>query len=173
MTSRCACPNRYPQWHEQDIDLSGKPVHALKIPSFLYMPLSYEMYVQKQRNDIKQLELEEEWPGFVLTRTGFLRGELISLLTSGDSPSRFVRTLEGIFQLRGYLHNGGIGTVKQSIRTLQMQLFDLGRMPRELYLCYLTCPVCSGQKGGDKILLLRRWKESPTLAKRIKAQKTT
>ncbi|MCI0506086.1 MAG: hypothetical protein L0Z73_08225 [Gammaproteobacteria bacterium] len=173
MTSQCACPAYYPQWHEQDIDLSGHPVYVLRTPSFLYMPLSYETYSQKQHDGIEQLELEEEWPGFILTRTGFLRGEIISLLKSGDSPSRFVRTLEGSFQLRGYLHNGGIGTIKQSTRALQMELFDFGRMPKELYLCYLTCPICSEKKGGDKILLLRRWKESRTLARRIHSQKTS
>ena len=170
MTSQCPCPTNYPQWHEQDIDLSGKPIHVLKIPSFLYMPLSYETYAQKQHNDIEQLELEEQWPGFVLTRTGFLRGEIIRLLKSSESPSRFVRNFEGSFKLRGYLHNGGIGTIKESTRQLQMQLFDMGRMPKELYLCYLTCPICRDEKGGDKILLLRRWQESATLAKRISAQ---
>jgi hypothetical protein len=118
-----------------------------------------------------QLELEEEWPGLVLTRTGFLRGEIVRLLKSGNSPSRFVRNLEGSFNLRGYLHHGGIGTIKEGTRHLQMQLFDMGRMPKELYLCYLTCPICRDDKGGDKILLLRRWKESATLAGRISGQK--
>ncbi|WP_455221661.1 hydrolase [Kaarinaea lacus] len=170
MTSRCLCPTHYPQWHEQDLDFAGKPVHKLKLPCFLYMPLSYENYVQRQQNDIEQLELEEEWPQLVLTRTGFLSGEIIRLLKSGNSPSRFVCNLEGSFLVRGYIHQGGIGTIKQSTRELQMQLFDLGRMPKELYLCYLTCPICSEEKGGDKILLLRRWKESRTLSKRIAQQ---
>jgi len=170
MTRHCLCPTHYPHWHEKDLDLSGKPVHTLKLPCFLYMPLSYEHYVQKQQNDIIQLELTEEWPQLVLTRTGFLRGEIISLLKNGNSPSRFVHHLEGSFQLRGFLHQGGIGTIKQSTRELQMQLFDLGRMPKELYLSYLTCPICSEEKGGDKILLLRRWKESRTLSKRIAQQ---
>lgn len=172
MTSQCPCPTSFPQWHEQDLDFSGKPVQGLKIPCFLYMPLSYENYVQRQYHDIEQLELEEEWPGLVLTRTGLLRGEIIRLLKSGHSPSRFVRNLEGSFLMRGYLHHGGIGTIKQSTRDLQMQLFDLGRMPKELYLCYLTCPICSEEKGGDKILLLRRWKDSPALSKRIHSQQT-
>lgn len=170
MTNQCLCPTEYPQWHEHDLDFSGKPVHALNLPCFLFMPLSYEHHVQRQQHDIKQLELEEEWPQLVLTRTGLLRGEILRLLKSGDSPSRFVRHLEGSFQLRGYLHKGGIGTIKQSTRELQMQLFDLGRMPKELYLCYLTCPICADEKGGDKILLLRRWKESRTLARRISQQ---
>jgi hypothetical protein len=69
------------------------------------------------------------------------------------------------------LHEGGIGTIKESTRQLQMQLFDFGRMPKELYLSYLTCPVCRDEKGGDKILLLRRWQHSSTLAKRIQKRK--
>jgi hypothetical protein len=170
MTAQCACPSDYPKWHEQDVDLSGKQVHALKIASFLYMPLSYEIYVQKQTRDIEQLELEEQWPGLVLTRTGFLRGEILRILKPGKSPSRFVKTLDSSFTFRALLHNGGIGTIKESTRQLQNQIFDLGRMPKEMYLCYLTCPVCSESKGGDKILILRRWQESKTLSRRIQNQ---
>jgi hypothetical protein len=97
-----------------------------------------------------------------------MRGALIRLLKSGDSPSRFIRFLDNDFKLHGLLHLGGIGTIKTSMRALQNRLFDMGRMPKEVYLCYLTCPLCSERKGGDKILLLRRWKPSPTLAKRLK-----
>ncbi len=172
MTDTCPCPTRYPQWHEQDVDLSGQPVHRLPIPSFLYMPISYDMYAQRQHNDIEQLELEEQWPGLVLTKTGLLRGEILRLLTSGESPSRFVTNLEGAFQLRGFLHHGGIGTIKESTRQLQNQLFDMGRMPKELYLCYLTCPICSDATGGEKILLLRRWQHSKTLSRRIEQRKS-
>ena len=166
--SPCLCPASYPDWHLQDVDLGGQATHSLPMPTFFNMPLSYDAYVQRQQQDIEQLELQEQWPGLVLTRTGFIRGVLIRLLTNGDSPSRFVHYLESDFKLHGLLHPGGIGTIKDSLRALQNRLFDMGRMPKEVYLCYLTCPLCSERKGGDKILLLRRWKESPTLAKRLK-----
>jgi len=167
MTQHCACPADFPSWHEQDIDLSGESILASKIPSFLYMPLSYEACLQRQQSDLEQLELSEQWPGLVMTRTGLFRGEIYRLLTTGNSPSRHVRSLEAPFNVTGYLHNGGMGTIRESTRQLQMQLFDQGRMPKELYLCYLTCPICYEKKGGDKILLLRRWNESATLKKRL------
>ena len=172
MTTECACPNDYPDWHEQDVNLSGTLVHGLKLPCFLFMPLSYELYVQKQSQALEQLELDEQWPGFVLTRTGLLRGEILRLLKPATSPSRFVRALDGTAQFRGYFHNGGIGRIKESTRKLQNQIFDQGRMPKEMYLAYLTCPACSEKKGGDKILILRRWQESKTLARRIEKQNT-
>jgi hypothetical protein len=50
---------------------------------------------------------------------------------------------------------------------LQAKLFDIGKMPKELYICHLTCLRCADERGGDKILLLRRWVESPTLKKRL------
>ena len=170
MTSECACPAEYPDWHKQDVNLSGTLVHSLKLPCFLFMPLSYELYVHKQSQALEQLELEEQWPGFVMTRTGFLRGEILRPLKPAQSASRFVKTLDGTSRFRGYLHNGGIGTIKESTRKLQNQLFDMGRMPKEMYLSYLTCPVCSEKKGGDKILILRRWQESKTLTRRIEKQ---
>lgn len=165
---QCHCPESYPDWHQKDIDLGGSTVHRLKIASFMYMPLSFDTYLERQYKDIQELELQETYPDIVLSRTGFWGGEIIRILEPAQSPSRYVDTLPLSFQLRGYLHNGGIGTIKEATRALQMELFDLGRMPKELYLVYLTCPICADRKGGDKILLLRRWRESPTLAKRIK-----
>lgn len=170
MSRLCHCPTSYPDWHEQDIDLSNKPTHSLSVASFFFMPLSLDSYLNRQQRDIDQLELQEEWPDLVLTRTGFMRGEILRVLKSGESPSRFIRYLPPDFRVRGFLHNGGIGTLRNSTRQLQASLFDKGRMPGELYLCYLTCPVCSEKKGGDKILLLRRWQESTTLSKRLKRQ---
>lgn len=164
----CHCPSTYPDWHEKDINLGGKPTHTLPIASFIFMPLSLDSYLNRQQTDIDQLELEEEWPDLVLTRTGMLRGEIMRILKKGDSPSRFIRYLPSDFNLHGFLHHGGIGTLKKSTRELQAKLFDMGRMPKELYLCYLTCPICSERKGGDKILLLRRWQPSSTLTRRLK-----
>jgi len=170
MSDSCHCPEEYPDWHEQDINLGGTPAHILPTAAFFYMPLSYDLYLRNQQAEIERLELQEKWPGFVISRAGFLRGALIRLLKTDSSPSRRFVNLDASYVLHGYLHNGGIGTIKNSTRKLQNKLFDLGRMPKELYLCYLTCPLCSEEKGGDKILLLRRWVDSETLLKRIKSK---
>ena len=171
MSESCPCPQNVPDWHQQDVDLGGSTVHRMSIASFLYMPLSYDTYLERQYNDIQQLELKERYPKLVLTRTGFWGGEIIRILEPDQSPSRFIQTLPLNFKLRGYLHQGGIGTLKEGTRALQMTLFDLGRMPKELYLCYLTCPICSERKGGDRILLLRRWEPSPTLSKKLQSRR--
>jgi hypothetical protein len=168
MMLECGCPADYPDWHGQDIDLGHQPAHILPIASFLHMPLSYEIYKQRQQSEIEQLELRERWPGFALTRTGWLRGEMIRLLEEGESPSRHFHHLPADFQLQGFLHEGGIGTVRKSVREQQMLLLDSGRMPKEMYLAYLTCPTCSEARGGDRILLLRRWRASGRLAKKTR-----
>jgi hypothetical protein len=168
MILECGCPGDYPDWHQQDVDLSHHAAHVLPIPTFLHMPLSYDLYRQRQQGEIEQLELREIWPGFALTRTGFFRGRLIRLLENGESPSRHVTNLEGSLKLYGLLHEGGIGTIREPVRQQQMALLDKGRMPKELYLSYLTCPRCSEQRGGEKILLLRRWKDNPRLAAKVK-----
>lgn len=166
MMLECGCPQEYPDWHNQDIDLAHHCAHVLPIASFLHMPLSFETYKQRQQEEIEQLELQERWPGFALTRTGWLRGKMIRLLEDAESPSRHFQRLSSDFQVRGYLHEGGIGTVRNSVREQQMQLLDSGRMPKEMYLAYLTCPVCSEERGGDRILLVRRWRTSARLAKK-------
>ena len=168
----CGCPEAIPDWHDQDIDLGGHLVHQTAIPMLLYMPLAYELYVQKQRQALDQLQLQERWPGLRLTRTGLLRGSLTCLLEDTQSLSRHVSHLPYPFNVRGRLHQGNISTIRDSVRQVQMTLLDSGRMPKELYLCHLTCPHCSERRGGDKILLLRRWQLSKTLdKKRVKRQK--
>lgn len=168
MALDCGCPESWPDWHKQDINLGGATAHILGIPTFLHMPLSYGLYVARQRGEIETLELTEKWPGLVLTTTGFMRGKIISILETANSPSRRVQALPMEFTLHAYLHNGGIGTVKESMRKLQSSLFDQGRMPKELYMAYLTCPHCEESRGGDKIMLFRRFEESDTLKRRLK-----
>jgi hypothetical protein len=164
----CGCPGSYPDWHQRDVDLSHHAAHVLPIPTFLHMPLSYDLYRQRQQQEIEQLELRETWPGLALTCTGFFRGRLIRLLEHNESPSRRVVNLDSPMKLYGLLHDGGIGTISKAVRQQQMTLLDKGRMPKELYLAYLTCPRCAEQRGGEKILVLRRWKENARLASRVK-----
>ena len=38
-----------------------------------------------------------------------------------------------------------------------------GKMPKELYISHLTCQRCEEERGSEKILLVRRWVESPRL----------
>jgi len=163
----CGCPTEYPDWHDQDVDLSGLPAHQLPLPMLLHMPLAYELYVQKQRQALENLNLVERWEGLRLTRTGVFRGSLTSILKDSQSLSRHVGHLPHPFQVRAYLHHGNVSTIRPSVRHVQMTLLDSGRMPKELYLCHLSCPHCSEQRGGDKILLLRRWQTSKILEKKL------
>jgi len=167
MILECGCPSEYPDWHGQYIDLAHHCAHVLPIASFLHMPLSFETYRQRQQNEIEQLELQERWPGFALSRNGWLRGTMIRLLEDSESPSRHFQHLGADFQLQAMLHDGGIGTVRKSVREQQELLLDSGRMPKEMYLAYLTCPRCSEERGGDRLMLLRRWRASSRLAKKI------
>lgn len=167
MTLECGCPEQFPDWDNQDVDLGSEAVIELSIPTFLHMPMGYEVYVGRVRHLIKQLELEPRWPDFFLTQTGWMRGRILCPLSSGDSPSRHVTHLPSPFHLRGKLHQGDIGSIKSSVREMQSELLDVGCMPKELYLSYLTCPVCQDKRGGAKIMLLRRWEQSSRLSKRI------
>lgn len=166
MAAECGCPEVYPDWDGKDVDLCGYHVHRLPIPTFVHMPIAYELYVEKQRRAMASLGLKEIWPGFTLTRTGMLGGSLMRLLEAAQSSlSRYVRTLPCPFTLRGVLHHGNISTIHRAVREMQMYLIDRGSAPKELYICHLSCPACAERKG-ERILLLRRWVESPMLKKR-------
>ena len=172
-TEACHCPKQFPDWDNKDIDLAGQCVLKLGIPSFFFMPMAIEAYQQKQQRAIDNLELPEQWPGFTLTNTGFIRGSLMRPLENVSSPSRHVTFITAPFNARGLLHHGDIGTIKQSVRKLQSSIFDQGKIPKELYLAYLNCGHCEEERGGHKILLLRRWSASATLASQVKKRKKT
>ncbi|MEJ2553841.1 MAG: hypothetical protein P8079_07485 [Gammaproteobacteria bacterium] len=166
MSLSCACPEHYPDWVGKDVNLGGHCVHSLSIPTLLHMPLGYEAYLKRQYHDIQALRLTESWPNLVLTRTGMFRGTITRLLEKTTSPSHRIEYLPNPFHVRGKLHLGDVGTIRNSVREIQMELLDKGKLPKELYLCYLTCPLCRDERGGNKILLLRRWTESTLLKKR-------
>lgn len=153
----CGCPETYPAWNGKDVDLAGQCVHRLSIPTFFHMPLAYEAYTRRQAESIEQLGLKEMWPGFTLTRMGMLGGEILRLLEDSQSPSRLVQHLTPPFTANVALHPGDIGTIAKTVQPQQMALVESGRVPKDLFLSYLTCPLCTERKGGDKILLVRRW----------------
>lgn len=169
MTLACGCPEHYPDWHDNDIDLGGHRVLTLPIGTFLHMPIGYDVYVGRMRQMLKQLELKERWPNLLLTQTGWLKGRVIALLEDEDnaSPSRHVSRLPSPFNIDAMLHNGGMGTIRNAVRQMQSRLLDQGRMPKELYLCHLTCDRCSDERGGELIMVLRRWEPSRRLSGKV------
>ncbi len=166
----CGCPPSIPDWDKQDIDLSGKAAHEQKIPTLLFMPLGYEHYAKRQHETLLALGLDEQWLGITLTQTGVLGGRLLRPLKSYHSVSHQVIRLPTPFKLYARLHQGNMSTIKPTLRSLQQTLLDSGKLPKELYICHLTCPRCEAEKGGEQIYLLRRWEHSERLKKRIEKQ---
>ncbi len=166
----CGCPEHYPDWDNREISLAGQRIHTLSIPTPFHMPVAFPLYMQKQHDAVTQLELGEKWPGLVLVRTGFWRGSLIRLLEDTGSPtmSRHVGYLATPFNLYARLHHGNVSTLRPTLRKIQQSLLDQGRMPGELYLSHLTCPDCDSDRGGEKILVLRRWTDSNILKKKLR-----
>ena len=168
MTLLCGCPERFPEWDDQDIDLGGTLVHRLPIPMLMHMPLAYGFYVGRQQQMINQLGLAERRPGLLLTRTGFFRGSITRLLENARSPARNLHVLPRPYWVYAVLHHGNLSTGHKVIQQMQARIVDAGRRPRELYLGYLTCPQCAEERGGEKILFLRHWQESAFLQRRVK-----
>ena len=161
----CGCPANPPDWRG-DLDLGGLLVHEQPVPMFLHMPIGFEAMRERQLADIARLELHERWPGFVLLRTGMLRGALLLPLAEEHSPARRVYRLPAPFCVRAVLHEGEIARLKETIRAMQRELLREAKMPKELYLAYLNCPRCDQGKGA-RVLVVRRWEESPRLARRL------
>jgi len=164
----CGCPEQWPDW-QGDVDLGGMLVHAQPVPMLLHMPIALEAALLKQMQDLARLELHERWPGFVLVRSAAFRGEALALLQEEHSPARRTRRLPRPFWLRVTLHEGDVGSLKPTIGAMQRTLIEEGKMPKELYLAYLTCPRCAAQRGGFKVMVLRRWQQSPRLMRRRRA----
>ncbi|MDH5300560.1 MAG: hypothetical protein OEW58_04285 [Gammaproteobacteria bacterium] len=164
----CRCPEHWPKWAGKDMDFAGWCVHRMKIAAFAHMPVSYEVYLDKQTQNIADLGLTEKWPGLVLTRTGWFGGEILRVLEPESSPSRSVEYLTPPFHVNVMLHEGGIGTVTRTAQIQQSNIYAAKCKPKELYLAHLSCPVCAERKGGEKILLIRRWIPGQQTQRRMK-----
>ncbi len=153
----CPCPEEYPDWDGKSINLGGHCVHEMKISCYFHMPVAYDMYVLKQAENLQHLDLVEKWPGLILTKTGMFGGKVMRLLEDAQSPSRLVKYIAGDFHVMAQMHRGGIGTVPKAAHKMQIAMMEKGCMPKELYLIHLTCDECWERKGGDKILIVRRY----------------
>ncbi len=167
----CGCPSEFPQWDGKDVDLGAWLVHEQGVPMFLHMPIGYEAALDRQHKDIKRLHLTERWPGFVLTQSAAFRGRILCPLSEDTSPARRTFRLSNPFHVRCKLMHGDIGGgVRGAVQTMQSALLDEGKMPKELFLSYLTCPRCRDERGGIKIMLLRHWVKSKKLQERLDRQ---
>ena len=171
MTEICPCPESYPDWDEKSLDLGGFCVHGMKTASILHMPVAFDMYVSKQAANVEHLELEELWPGLVLSKTGMWGGQILRILkNSEESASRLVYHLPSPFLVMATLHDGGVGTVAKAVHKMQIAMIEKGCMPKEFYLAHLTCDLCAERKGGDKILIVRRYVPNERVQKRMLAE---
>jgi len=141
------------------------------VPYFLHMPIGFEAKLFHQHATIQRMELHEQWPGFVLSQSGMFRGTILCPLQEESSPLRDLIRLPNPFLLNCRIVHGDIGQIKPAIRAMQSALLDEGKMPKALYLAYLTCPTCQQQRDGIRIMILRHWKKSTTLQARLKKQK--
>jgi len=167
----CPCPETYPDWDGKSIDLSGYCVHEMRVASVFHMPVAFDMYVSKQAANIDHLELKEKWPGLVLSKTGMWGGKILRLLEdSQSSASRLVHHLPTPFDVMVQLHEGGVGSVPKVVHKMQIAMVEKGCMPKEFYLAHLTCPVCAERKGGEKILIVRRYVANERVKKRMEKE---
>lgn len=167
----CGCPSEYPDWDGKDVDLGAWLVHEQRVPMFLHMPIGFEAALDRQHKDIRRLGLTERWPGFVLTQSAAFRGRILCPLDEDSSPARKTFRLSNPYHVRGKLLHGDVGgKLRGEVQRMQSDLLDEAKMPRELFLCYLTCPRCRDERGGIKILLLRHWERSRKLEERLKKQ---
>ncbi len=170
---RCPCPDHWPDWDGQDVDLSAHWVHEQPLRAFFNMPIGYESFFERQQRELEALGLRERWPRLALSHIGWFKGRLLRLLEVEEAPPPHhrLKVLPTPFVLRGRLHHGNVSTIREPFLALQRELLEAGRMPKELYLVYLTCPLCAERKGGEKILMLRRWEDSPRLKRRQQARR--
>jgi len=167
----CGCPEKFPDWDGQDINLGGRLVHEQPAPMFMHLPLAFNLYRHRQNEDIERLELKEEWPGFTLTKSAAFRGRHLRLLLDQECPARRVHRLPNPFRLRVALHHGDIGSIQPIVRQMQTELVQSGNMPKEIYLSYLTCPTCAPDRGGSMMMVLRRWIPSKKLREKLEKRK--
>jgi len=167
----CGCPSEFPHWDNEDVNLGAWLVHEQKVRMFLHMPIGYEAYLDRQHKDIQQLQLHERWPGFILTQSAAFRGRILCPLAEDNSPARNTFRLSNPFYVRTKIVRGDVGSIKGEVRIMQSSLLDEGKMPKELFLSYLTCPRCQDKRGGTQIMLLRHWVKSKKLEERLAKQK--
>jgi len=164
----CGCPENYPDWDAQDINLGGHMVHEQPSLMFMHLPIAFDLYRQRQVDNITRLELKETWPGFALTRSAAFRGRLLRLLDDETCPARRVHRLPNPFRLRVALHQGNVSSMRPLLRDMQTHIIHSGRKPLEIYLAYLTCPICAEQRGGNKVMLFRHWIPSKKISEGLR-----
>lgn len=154
MPGKCYC---------QQIDSTGwhKKILTWESPRFFYrFPTRLVMHNPITYNeDISLAMMEAKSKGYlpkpdplILLRSGIFRGEvLIEISPPGVQGGDRCLRLQGSFYT--YVSDAPFTRMGGVIDELLRRLKKEGKKVRELYLCPITCPLCTGSKGYRTAIL--------------------
>jgi hypothetical protein len=142
----CDCPDLNPGlWHQQVHDWSSKRFVTAKAPSLFGVPVSYAGTKRRLRGKVERGEGDA---GMVLIQAGkFLPSMLVEARGLEDAKPRFKRVYTELVEAPW-------GKIGKAVQEAQGHCLGRhGRLPRKVYLQYLSCRLCSNERGFPTLIV--------------------
>jgi hypothetical protein len=146
--SDCSCPDLdEARWHQQVHDWSAKRFLASKAPSFWGIPLTYQHTKRRLKGKVERGDGQE---GALLIQSAkFLPSMLIEARGLDAARPRFNRVYTELV-------DAPWGRIGRAVQEAQGHCLGRhGRLPRKVYLQYLSCGRCSNERGFPTLIIAK------------------
>ncbi len=155
--SVCDCPEIKDQdWHNKEMNWSGKIFYFEDVPHFLNIPLGLEKRQHGMLEAIQRKGYTIANREMILHQPGLFKGRILIEIDDPEQYDANVIQLENTRVLTRVYHGSRAG-IKNAVEELKVFAQDrVHVLPGTIYLWYVTCPKCAQSRGGDKTVLLAR-----------------
>jgi len=151
---QCYCQHIDPaEWHEKE-QTWEEPRFFYRVPTRLAMhnPLTYNEDVSLAMMEAKSKGYFIKPNALILLKSGLFRGEiLIEINRPGDEKDPDCLRLQGNFYT--FVSDAPFTRMGEVMDRILRHLKKKGRTVRDFYLRLITCPLCTGDKGYNTVIM--------------------
>ncbi|MBU0519587.1 hypothetical protein KKA00_05495 [bacterium] len=157
--NNCSCPEvevKEIEWHNKDMDWSGKFFYFEDVRHAFNVPLGLEAKRTEMKQDIERKGYTMINPDLTLHESGMFTGRIFVEIENPEQLDANVIQFGDARILTRY-YKGSAAGMKRALEELKTFTLDKTHiLPRSIYIWHLTCPKCAGKRGGDKSILFAK-----------------
>jgi hypothetical protein len=151
----CSCPRIVDsRWQDREHDWNGKSFFSTPIGMFMHVPFRISSDIKAASERIREKGLSYSSPLMILSRDALFRGELLVGVDTPAEPDPDVLTFEDT-TVFSRIYEGKWRDIASPTRRLVKDLALEGRKVDAVYYWYITCSICSGERGFRTVIFAR------------------
>ena len=149
----CNCPEIDGQAFEGvEEDWSDRAFYVRNTPLVFHIPIRIGRDIQKLISEAKSKGYEWDDTSRFMQKDALFKGQVLLEIRNPQEEDPNVLVMPEETQVQGTFFNGPWSRLGTPTRDLINTMAAKGRKAKEVYCWYLTCPVCSKERGYQTVV---------------------